>query len=81
MSICQIASYGSENTIRAYDANFAIVWPDETHLSGTIPDSFSLLTTLTDLQLPDGISGTIPDSLGRLTALTTLELGEYVIDR
>ena len=82
MSICQIDTCGSENTIRSYEAHFAIVWPDSTQLSGTIPDSLGRLTALTQLILAEThISGTIPDSVGNLTALTTLDLGEYIRDR
>eukprot|EP01052_Picozoa_sp_SAG31_P002658 SAG31_NODE_95_length_25901_cov_24.763700_28_plen_69_part_00 len=50
MSLCQIATCRSENTIRSYDAHFATVWPDNTQLSGTIPDSLGL-TALTALYL------------------------------
>eukprot|EP01052_Picozoa_sp_SAG31_P056407 SAG31_NODE_16136_length_721_cov_1.504823_1_plen_87_part_00 len=82
MSIYELATCGSENTIRAYAPHFATVWPANTQLSGTIPDSFGLLTALTILALESThISGTIPDSLGNLTALTTLWLGEYIPDR
>ena len=81
MSICQIATCGSENTIRAYEAHFATVWLADTQLSGTIPESLGNLTALTDMRLQFTLlSGTIPDSLG-LTALTTLDLGEYLPDR
>eukprot|EP01052_Picozoa_sp_SAG31_P005339 SAG31_NODE_232_length_19710_cov_17.109581_17_plen_85_part_00 len=79
MSICQIATYTSKNTIRAYATHFAIVWPDDTELSGTIPDSLGL-TALTTLNLRfTHMSGTIPESLG-LTALTNLILREYMPD-
>eukprot|EP01052_Picozoa_sp_SAG31_P005338 SAG31_NODE_232_length_19710_cov_17.109581_16_plen_63_part_00 len=51
MSISQIATCGSKNTIRAYEAHFEIVWLADTQLSGTIPDSLGNLTALTDLSL------------------------------
>ena len=61
--------------------HFATVWPDETRLSGTIPDSLGL-TALMFMNLgATTLSGTIPDSFSLLTALTDLELGEYMPDR
>merc|ERR1712195_271573 len=47
----------------------------DTQMSGSIPDSISALTALTNLQLTKKyISGTIPDSISALTALTGLLL-------
>ena len=51
MSISQIATCGSKITIRAYATHFGTVWPDNTQLSGTIPDSLDNLTALTTLYL------------------------------
>merc|ERR1712195_164052 len=47
----------------------------DTQMSGSIPDSISALTALTNLYLSDtSISGSIPDSISALTALTGLLL-------
>eukprot|EP01052_Picozoa_sp_SAG31_P045748 SAG31_NODE_8484_length_1442_cov_12.180938_2_plen_98_part_01 len=35
----------------AYEAHFAIVWPDHTQLSGTIPSSLGNLTALTNFDV------------------------------
>ena len=80
MSICKIDTCGSENAIREYDAHFATVWLDGTHLSGTIPDSLGHLIALTRLGLQNTrISGTIPDSFCLLTALTHMDLGRTTL--
>jgi len=52
----------------------------DTQMSGTIPDSISALTALTNLQLTKKyISGTIPGSISALTALTGLYLSDTSI--
>eukprot|EP01052_Picozoa_sp_SAG31_P009657 SAG31_NODE_512_length_14721_cov_17.995623_6_plen_50_part_00 len=46
--------------IRAYATHFVTVWPAGTQLSGTIPDSFSLLTALTYLYLGEYVPDRYP---------------------
>jgi len=50
---------------------------DVDYLSGTLPSSLGLLSTLTRLQSEGGVfTGTIPPEIGSLDALVTLRLGD-----